>query len=116
MVLIQEENRPRVKRRKGKISKLLKSKDGLARRIELVVNKGMSNKTITIRRPVQHLIPLEMCRDCKNEVSIELNKAQEEPAKELGHCNDVDMDFEKRRSRRTAAINAYLMRRLNEEN
>ena len=62
VVLIQEENRPRVKRRKGKISKLLKSKDGLVRGIELVVNKGMSNKTITIRRPVQHLIPLEMCR------------------------------------------------------
>ena len=55
----------------------------------------MSNKTITIRIPVQHLIPLEMCRDCKNEVSIELNKSQEEPAKELGHCNDADMDFEK---------------------
>ena len=62
VVLIQEENRPRVKRRKGKISKLLESKDGLVRGIELVVNKGMSNKTITIRRPVQHLIPLEMCR------------------------------------------------------
>ena len=35
--------------------------------VELVVNKGMSNKTITIRRPVQHLIPPEMSRDLKNE-------------------------------------------------
>ena len=96
VVLIQEENRPRVKWRKGKISKLLNSKDGLVRGVELVVNKGMSNKTINIRRPVQHLIPLEMSRDCKNEVSIELNKSQEEPVEELAQCNDTDWDFEKR--------------------
>ena len=116
VVLIQEENRPRVKWRKGKISKLINSKDGLVRGVELVVNKGMSNKTITIRRPVQHLIPLEMSRDCKNEVSIEQNESQEEPAEELDHGNDTDRDFEKRRSRRAAAINADLMRRLNEDN
>ena len=116
VVLIQQENRPRVKWRKGKISKLHNSKDGLVRGVELVVNKGMSNKTITIRRPVQHLIPLEMSRDCKNEVFIELNESQEEPAEELDHCNDTNRNFEKRRSRRTAAVNAGLMRRLNGEN
>ena len=116
VVLIQQENRPRVKWRKGKISKLHNSKDGLVRGVELVVNKGMSNKTITIRRPVQHLIPLEMSRDCKNEVFIELNESQEEPAEELDHCNDTDRDFEKRRSRGAATINTGLMRRLNEEN
>ena len=75
---------------------MLNSKDGLVRGAELVVNKGMSNKTINIRRPVQHLIPLEMSRDCKNEVSIELNKSQEEPVEELAQCNDTDWDFEKR--------------------
>ena len=116
VVLIQEENRPRVKWRKGKISKLPNSKDGLVRGVELVVNKGMLNRTITIRRPVQHLIPLEMSRDCKNEVSIELSESQEEPAEELNHCNDTDRNFEKQNSRRTAAINADPMRRLNEEN
>ena len=52
VVLLQEENRPRVKWRKGKVSKLINSKDGLVRGAELVVNKGMSNKTITIKRPV----------------------------------------------------------------
>ena len=97
VVLIQEENRPRVKWRKGKISKLINSKDGLVRGVELVVNKGMSNKTITIRRPVQHLIPLEMSRDCKNEVSIELNESQEEPAEELDHRNDTDRDLAEQR-------------------
>ena len=29
---------------------------------------------------MQHLTPLEMSRDCKNEVSIDLNESQEEPA------------------------------------
>ena len=38
VVLIQEENRPRVKWRKGKVSKLVISKDGLVRGVELVVN------------------------------------------------------------------------------
>ena len=39
---------------------------------------------------MQHLIPLERTRDCKNEVSIELNECQEEPAKELDYRNDTD--------------------------
>ena len=81
-----------------------------------MVNKGISNKTTTIKRPVQHLIPLEMSRDCKNEVSIEQNESQEEPAEELDQGNDADRNFEKRRSRRTATINADLMKRLNEDN
>ena len=36
------------------------SKDSLVRDVELVINKEISNETITIRKPVQHLIPLEM--------------------------------------------------------
>ena len=74
----------------------------------------MSNKTVTIRRTVQHLIALEMCTECKNEVSIELSESQEEPAEELDHRNDTDSEFEKRRSHRTATVNADLIRRLNE--
>ena len=57
-----------------------------------------------------------MGRDCKNEVSIELSKSQEEPVEELDHCNDTDKNFEKRKSCTTVAINPDLMRRLNEEN
>ena len=60
VVLIQEENHPRVKWRKRKISKSINRKDGLVPDVELVIDKGISNETITIRKPVQHLIPLEM--------------------------------------------------------
>ena len=52
-----------------------------------MVNKGKLNKTV--RRTVQHLIPLEKSRHSKNEVSIELNESQEEPAKELDYRNDT---------------------------
>ena len=45
-----------------------------------------------------------------------LNEFREEPAKELDHRNDTDRKFGKRRYRRTAAINADLLRRLNEDN
>ena len=45
-----------------------------------------------------------------------LNESQEEPAKELDYRNDTDRKSGKRRYRRTAAINADLLRRLNEDN
>ena len=53
-----------------------------------MINEGILNKTV--RKTVQHLIPLEKSRNCKNEVSIELNECQEEPAKELDYGNDTD--------------------------
>lgn len=42
--------------------------------VEILVNKRMSNKTSAIRRLVQHLVPLEISKGCKNEVPIELNE------------------------------------------
>ena len=84
---VQEGNRPRIKWQKGKISKLINSKDDLVRGFELLVNKGILNQTVG--RTVQHLIPLEKSRHSKNEVSIELNESQEEHAKELDYRNDT---------------------------
>ena len=40
-----------------------------------LINK-CQNKTITIGRPIQHLIRLKMVRECKNEVSTELNESK----------------------------------------
>ena len=74
--------------KKEKISKLINSKDGLVRGFQLVVSKGILNKTV--RRTVQHLISLEKNTDYKKEVSIELNKCQEKPAKKLDYRNDTD--------------------------
>ena len=50
-----------------------------------MLNKGLSNETVTIKRPVKYLIPLEMTKDFKSEVSIELKESQEESAEELDH-------------------------------
>ena len=52
MVLIQGENRPWVKLHTVKISKLTNTKDGIVPGRELLVNRGMSNKIITIRKPI----------------------------------------------------------------
>ena len=46
VVLIQEENRPKVKRNKVNISKSINGKDGLVRRVELVVDKEMSDNNV----------------------------------------------------------------------
>lgn len=75
----------------------------------------MSNKRVTIRRPVQHLIPLKMSRDWKNEISIELNNSKTEIVEETDHRNATNSDFEKRKFRETAAANTDLIRRLNED-
>ena len=45
-----------------------------------------------------------------------LKESREEPAKELDYRNDTDRKLGKQRYRRTAAINADLLRRLNEDN
>ena len=49
----------------GKILKLINSRDGVVQGVGLVINKEMWNKTITIGRPIQHLIPLEMSKEMK---------------------------------------------------
>ena len=49
---IQEENRPWVKLHIVKISKLTNTKDGIVPGGELLVNRRMSNKIITISKPI----------------------------------------------------------------
>ena len=46
--------------RKGKIDKLIFSNDGLVRGIELLVYQSKKEK-LTIKRPVQLVIPFELC-------------------------------------------------------
>ena len=47
--------------RKGKIDKLMFSNDGLVRGIELLVYQSKKEKLTTIKRPVQLVIPFELC-------------------------------------------------------
>ena len=47
--------------RKGKIDKLIFSNDGLVYSIELLVYQSKKEKLTTIKRPVQLVIPFELC-------------------------------------------------------
>ena len=60
VALTKSKNRTRFKWCKGKISKFINSKDGLEWGVKPVVNKGIFNKTITIKIPVQHFVLLKM--------------------------------------------------------
>ena len=46
--------------RKGRIEKLIRGNDSLVRGVELKVNLRNSGQTMTIRRPLQLIIPFEL--------------------------------------------------------
>ena len=78
--------------RKGRIEKLIRGNDSLVRGVELKVNLRNSGQTMTIRRPLQLIIPFELC-SC----------GDKEPA---------NQEAEGQRTKRIAAINADLKRQL----
>ena len=85
-----------MKWRKGKIDKLIQGKDGFVRSVELLIYQSKNDKVSTIKRPVQLIIPFELCDSVDNE-----------PAESL--TNIID------RPKRLAAQNADAMRRAIEQ-
>ena len=75
---------------------MIRRKDFLVRRVELKVNLENSGQIMTIRRPLQLIIPFEL-----------YNCDDEEPA---------NQEAEGQRPKRMAAINADLERQLNDLN
>ena len=61
IVLIKEENVPRMNWKKRTIDKLIFGNDGLVRGVELLVYQSKKEKVTTIKRPVQLVIPFELC-------------------------------------------------------
>ena len=98
--MIKEEKIIRLKWQKGKITRLIKGKDGLVRGVELAIYQKQWNKVNNIKRPVQLIVPMEITNTGDD---ITNNKDVNEPAKD-----------EIRRSQREAAKNANMLRKLNE--
>ena len=98
--MIKEEKIIRLKWQKGKITCLIKGKDGLVRGVELAIYQKQWNKVNNIKRPVQLIVPMEITN---TDDDITNNKDVNEPAKD-----------EIRRSQREAAKNANMLRKLNE--
>ena len=61
IVLIKEGSLSGINWRKGKINKLVFGYVGLARGVELLVYLSKKEKILTRERPVQLLIPFELC-------------------------------------------------------
>ena len=84
--------------RKGRVEKLIKGKDGLVRGAEIKVYQSTNDKitiiTTTMLRPLQLIVPLE------------LYKLDSGPANQGGNAP---------RPRRMAAVNADLIRQLNDQ-
>ena len=96
IVLIKENNIPRMKWRKGKIIKLIHGKDGLVRGVEICIYQRELNKTTTIKRPVQLIVPFEI-----------MDQHQNEPKK-----SPPELDLENsKKPKRSAARNADAIRR-----
>ena len=110
IVLIKQENMPRVYARKickGRVLNFIVGKDKLTRGVTLRAINNSGKRTI-LKRPLQHLVPLEV-------------REKNEPADKSSDSNinddniNVNTEKELRKSRRVAAMNANLIRRLNEE-
>ena len=98
VVLIKDVNKPRMTWRKGRVEKLIKGKDGLVRDSEIKVYQSTKDKIATILRPLQLIVPLELCE-------FDSTKTDSEPANLEGNTP---------RPRRMAAVNADLIRQLND--
>ena len=102
-VLVKDVNLPRLRWKKGRITKLIKGNDGLVRGVSLGTAVSTTNKTQSINRPLQHIIPLELkdIQQLNKNIQI-IDNDNSEPG----------IGSDEPRPRRVAAVNAYILRRL----
>ena len=128
-IVLLKEDKPRIKWRKGKIIKLLYGNDNLVRGVELLITQKLKGKMEKIRRPLQMIVPFELRNDFNgngdNNDESDNNDDNENdnvnidslnPRNDLDDLLDKTNLGEKRKSKRVAAINADIIRRLNDEN
>ena len=110
VVVIKDENSPRQMWKLGHIPELIKSDDCLNR--SAVVRTNMKEGKMTLlKRPVKHLVPLEIrtveISDTKGKIPKYVNKAHDSKGNEQKH--------ELKRERRTAACIGKILKRESDE-
>ena len=117
----------------AKVDELLPSSDGVLRSAKVRVN-GEGGKPITLRRPIQHLIPLEVkattkeenvrdrsreeenVRDRSREEENVRDRSREEDVRDISHTDQPSAEKlrnnQLQRTRRKAAIAGEIARRL----
>ena len=84
--------------RKGRVEKLIESKEGLVRGTEIKVYHSTKDKITTRLRPLQLIVPLEL-------YEFDSNELDSEPANQEGNAP---------RPRQMAGVNTDLIRQLND--
>ena len=100
---MKDVNLPRLRWKKGRITKLIKGNDGLVRGVSLDTVVSTTKKTQCINRPLQHIITLELkdTRQSNKKIKIIDNDNSESAIRS-----------DEPRPRRVAAVNADILRRL----
>ena len=120
-IVLVKEDKPRIKWRKGKVTKLLYGNDNLVRGVELLITQKSKGKLLKIRRPLQMIVPLEICNDFNDNNDKNDNDDRENdnvssdnlnPRDDLDDLLDKTDLNENRKSKRIAAINADIIRRV----
>ena len=104
MVLVKEDNLPRMSWRKGRIINVIKGVDKLIRGAEIKVRQRNSDKMLTLKRPLKYLVPFEIM-DADKGVSGNNDVIVDIPPVEIPPLRGI---------RQTATTNADLLRRLND--
>ena len=128
-IVLLKEDKPRIKWRKGKIIKLLYGNDNLVRGVEVLITQKLKGEMEKIRRPLQMIVPFELRNDFNgngnNNDKSDNNDDNENdnvnidslnPRNDLDDLLDKTNLGEKRKFKPVAAINADIIRRLNDEN
>ena len=134
MVILRNDNTRRMFWKLAKVEELLPSSDGVVRSAKVRVN-GEGGKPITLRRPIQHLIPLEVrattkeenvrdrsreeenVRDrSREEENVRDRSREEEDVRDISRTDQPNAEKlrnnQLRRTRRKAAITGEMARRL----
>ena len=108
IVLIKQENVPRLKWDKGRDRNFIVGQDTLTHGVSLRTTKD-NGKRITLKRSLQHLVPLQ--------VQEENETADKPSGNNINDNNAINMNTEKElwKSRNVAAMNTNLVERLNKE-
>ena len=92
VVLLKEENKPRLSWRKGKIEAFIVRKDNVTRGVKVLVYQDKLQKTVTLKRLVQLIVLLEVTNNLRE--------------------NSLQEIKEPTRTRREAVVNADVIRKL----
>ena len=117
IVILKNESTKRIFWKIAKVEELIRSEDDGVRAAKIRVLNSDNRRSIIMRRPIQHLIPLEIraATGKDNNASEEPPKAEEpieEPEKNAAKASIVE---KKNRPKRKAAAQGELIRKLSEQ-